>query len=37
MRDFTENHDWLAINTDTVRKSQGLGSSRLRKLLTLLE
>jgi hypothetical protein len=33
MLDFTEHHDWLAINADTVRKSQGLGSSRLRKAI----
>jgi hypothetical protein len=31
MRDYTENHDSLAIDTDTARKSQGLGSSRLPK------
>jgi sugar phosphate isomerase/epimerase len=24
MRDFTKNHEWLSINTATVRKSQGL-------------
>ena len=23
MRDFTKNHDWLSINTATVRKSRG--------------
>jgi hypothetical protein len=31
MRDYTENHDSLAIDTDTARKIQGLGRSRLPK------